>query len=232
VVTLTRIRRLVDDVGFFTALLHVAGRTLSCLGHQAALHDLVLFAQPVRATPQLPAGRGASIEVRSYSGQQALDAGLPCPAEHAVARRGNGMHCLAAYREGRLIAFQWVNLGSHQDELVRARYVPMPEGRSAWSFDMHVDSAHRGGLAFARLTDATWALLRAHGRTEVASYILASNRGAIGAEQRLGGRRLGRAVHLRLGPLQLLIASLPPYLHLSASDRGAPVMRVGDGSTS
>lgn len=229
---MTRIGRLVDEVGFVTALLHVASRALSRLGHVAALHDLVLYTQPVRATPLLPAARGASIEVRSYSGQQALDAGLPCPPGHAVARRRNGMHCLAAYREGRLIGFHWVNLGPHQDELVRARYVPMPEGRSAWSFDLHVDSAHRGGLIFARLTDATWALLRAHGRTEVASYIAASNRGAIGAEERLGGCRLGRAVHFRLGPLQLLVASLPPYLHLSVSDRGAPIMRVGHASTS
>lgn len=225
---MTRIGRLVDEVGFVTALLHVAGRALSRLGHVAALHDLVLYTQPVRATPLLPAARGVSIEVRSYSGHQALDAGLPGPP----GRRRNGMHCLAAYREGRLIGFQWVNLGSHQDELVRARYVPMPEGRSAWSFDLHVDSAHRGGLVFARLTDATWALLRAHGRTKVASAIAASNRGAIGAEERLGGCRLGRAVHLRLGPLQLLVASLPPYLHLSVSHRGAPIMRVGHGLTS
>lgn len=225
---MTRIGRLVDEVGFVTALLHVAGRALSRLGHGAALHDLVLYTQPVRATPLLPAARGVSIEVRSYSGHQALDAGLPGPP----GRRCNGMHCLAAYREGRLIGFQWVNLGSHQDEMVRARYVPMPEGRSAWSFDLNVDSAHRGGLVFARLTDATWALLRAHGRTEVASAIAASNRGAIGAEERLGGCRLGRAVHVRLGPLQLLVASLPPYLHLSVSDRGAPIMRVGHGLTS
>lgn len=230
-VSMIRIRRLADEVGFFTTLLHVASRTLSRLDHRVALHDLLLYTQAVQATPQLPAARGASIEVRTFSGEQAMDAGLPCPAEHAVARRRNGMHCLAAYREGRLIGFHWLNLESHDDEMVRAHYVPLPEGRSAWSFDMQVDPAHRGGLAFARLTDATSALLRAHGRTEVASYIAASNRGAIGAEERLGGRRLGRAVHLKLGPLQLLVASLPPYLHLSVSDRGAPIMQVGDDST-
>jgi hypothetical protein len=225
---MTRIGRLVDELGPITALLYLAGRMLARFSSATALHDLVLYIQPVRTAPLLPAHRGASIEVRTLDGATALASGLPCPPEHMAARRRAGIHCLAAYSSDALIGFHWVALGAHEDEMVRCRYLPEPADRAAWSFHLQIESAHRGGLAFARLIDATAELLRAHGRTQVASYIAATNRGAIAAEERLGGRRLGRAVHLRVGSLQLMVASLAPYLHISFSDRRPPVMRVGE----
>lgn len=221
---MSRIGRLVGELGLGTALLYAAGLALS-RWQGAALHDLLLYVQPVRDMPLLPPGRGASIEIKGYDGAAALAAGLPCPPEHAAGRRRPDVHCVAAYREGRLIGFHWLNLGPHADELVRARYIG-----AAWSFHLHIDPAQRGGLAFARLTDASWALLRAHGCRQVASYIAAWNRGAIAAEERLGGKRIGRALHLRLGPAQLLLASLPPYLHLSFSDRAAPIFKLGESA--
>jgi hypothetical protein len=220
----SRIRRLIGELGLGTALLYAVGLALN-RWRGAALHDLLLYVQPVRDAPLLPPGRGASIEVRSYDGAAALAAGLPCPLEHAPGRLRSGMHCLAAYREGRLIGFHWINLEPHDDELVRARYVG-----AAWSFDLHIHPEHRGGLAFARLTDASRELLRTHGRRQLASYIAAWNRAAIAAEERLGGQRLGRALHLRLGPAQLVLASLPPYLHLSFSERGAPTFKLGESA--
>ena len=221
---MSRIRRLIGELGLGTALLYAAGQALS-RWRGAALHDLLLYVQPVRDASLLPPGRGASIEVRSYDGAAALAAGLPCPREHTAGRQRPGMHCLAAFRGGRLIGFHWINLKTHTDELVRARYVG-----AAWSFHLHIDPEHRGGLAFARLTDASWELLRAHGRRQLASYVAAWNRPAIAAEERLGGRRLGRALHLRLGPAQLVLASLPPYLHLSFSERGAPTFKLGESA--
>jgi hypothetical protein len=216
----SRIGGLIRELGLGTALLYAVGQALS-RWRGTALHDLLLYVQPVRETPLLPSGRGASIEIRDYGGAAALAAGLPCPPEHMAGRRRPGMHCLAAYRDGRLIGFHWINLGPHDDELVRARYIG-----AAWSFHLHIDADQRGGLAFARLMDASWALLREHGRSELASYIAAANRGAIAAEERLGGRRLGRAVHVRLGPAQLLLANLPPYLHMSLSGHG-PTLKLG-----
>jgi len=221
-----RLAGLVRELGWGTALLYLIGRGLERLGNWGALHDLLLYRQPVRPDALLPPGRGASIEIRTMSGAQAIDAGLPVPAALAAGRRRDGVYCLAAYRDGALIGQHWLDLGPHDDEMVRCRYATGPTGKSAWSYDMAIAPAHRGGLAYARLIDATGALLRAHGRVQVASYIVASNRLAIAAEERLGGRRLGRAVHLRLGPVQLLVASLPPYLQLSFSDRKRPVMRL------
>lgn len=221
---MSRFGRLAGELGLGTALLYAASCALARLPG-VALHDLLLYVQPVRETPLLPPGRGDSIEVRSYDGAAALAAALPCPPEHAARRRHPAMRCLAAYRQGHLIGFHWIDLGPHDDELVRARYVGAP-----WSFHLYVDPAQRGGLAFARLIDASWALLRAQGRDRLASYIAAWNRGAIAAEERLGGRRIGRALHLRFGSAQLLLASLPPYLHLSFSDRRTPVLEVGESA--
>jgi hypothetical protein len=225
---MTGISRLINQLSPATALLYLAGRALARFGDAVALHDLLLYVQPVRATPLLPPQRGASIEVRVLDGDAALASGLPCPPEHAAARRRGGVHCLAAYSGGALIGFHWIALGPYDDEMVRCRYQPLPDGASAWSFDLRIEPAHRGGFAYARLADATAALLRGHGRTHVASYVEAYNRGAVAAEERLGGRRIGRAVHLRLGPLQLLLASVAPYLHLSLSRRDLPVVRIGE----
>jgi len=225
---LSRLAGLLRELGPGTAALYALARGLERLGGWAAVHDLLLYTQPVHESPLLPPGRGAGIEVREMDGATALGAGLPCPLQLAAGRRHANVRCLAAYQDGRLIGFHWLNLGPHADEMVRARYLPQPEGHAAWSFHLQVEPAHRGGLAFPRLTDATWALLRRHGRTALASYIAASNRAAIAAEERLGGRRVGRAVHVRLGPLQLMLANLPPYLHLSVSDRHPPALRIGE----
>jgi len=221
-----RLARLVHELGPGTALLYLLGRGLQRLGGGCALDDLLLYRQPVRAEPLLPPGRGAAIEIRTMTGAQAIDAGLTVAPDLAAGRRREDVHCLAAYRDGALIGQHWLDLGPHDDEMVRCRYATGPATHSAWSYDMAIVPAHRGGLAYARLTDATHALLRTHGRLQIASYIVAANRPAIAAEQRLGGKRLGRALHLRLGPAQLLVASLPPYLHLSFSDRHRPVMRL------
>jgi hypothetical protein len=215
---------LIRELGPLTALLYLAGRAFARLGEQASLHDLLLYVQPVREAPLLPPGRGSSIAIRTFDGAAAVDAGLPLPPGTTERRRRSGIHCLAAYQAGVLIGYHWINLGPHDDEMVRCRY-----RAPAWSFHLFIEPAHRGGLAYARLCDASWALLRAHRRRAVASYVVASSRPAVQAEERVGGRRVGRAVHLRLGRLQLMLASLPPFLHLSWSDAGAPELRLDRG---
>jgi len=230
---LSRVSLAVREFGLTTAVLYLAGRALARLGGDAALHDLLLYVQRAPARPMLPTHRGTSIEIRVMDGAAALAAGVPCPPDLRDGRRRPDVYCLAAYVQGQQIGHHWLNLCGHDDEMVRCRYEPWPARRAAWSFDLLIAPAYRGGLAYARLMDASWDFLRRHGRDRLASYIAATNRGAIAAEARSGGRHLGRAVHLRLGCLQLMASNLPPYLHLSFSDRGRPVQRLGldDGET-
>lgn len=224
---MSRVSAAVRELGLGTALLYLAGRALARCGGGVALHDLLLYVQAAPARPMLPAHRGASIEIRVLDGGAAIAAGVPCPPDLRIGRQRPGVYCLAAYAQGQPIGHHWLNLAAHDDEMVRCRFEPLPAGRAAWSFDLLIAPPHRGGLAYARLMDASWAFLRQHGRDRLASYITATNRGAIAAEARLGGRRQGRSVHLRLGPLQVLVSSLRPVLHLSFSDRGRPTQRIG-----
>ena len=92
---------------------------------------------------------------------------------------------------------------------------PGPAGQAAWDFDVYVDPEHRSGLGFARLWDEANGWLRRRGVAFSWSRISAFNPGSLASHARLGARVAGKATFFRLGPCQLMIASLPPYFHIS-----------------
>jgi hypothetical protein len=91
-----------------------------------------------------------------------------------------------------------------------------------WDFDVYVAPEFRLGRLFARLWDFTNSELRAQGFRWTISRISAFNPESLAAHSRLGARRLGSAMFLVAGPLQVSFASLPPYVHVGWHDQMRP----------
>ncbi|MCX8114263.1 MAG: GNAT family N-acetyltransferase, partial [Burkholderiaceae bacterium] len=178
-------------------------------------------AQPVAATDQLTPGLARSIEFRSLHPDDPLVPQLPRPPEVIARRFRSGARCLAAVKSGRLVGFLWYKEREYFEDEVRCRYRYHPTA-SVWDFDVYVAPEFRLGRLFARLWDFANSELRARGFRWTISRISAFNPESLAAHSRLGARRLGSAMFLVAGPLQVSFASLPPYVHVGWHDQMRP----------
>lgn len=207
--------QLVRELGPSGALCYLLQRVGAATGGLLAVHRYLLVAQPVPSEPLLPARRGRSIVVHKLDPQDPQLLALPLDAAVLAYRAGQGAVCFAAFLDEAIIGCLWLCLDSYDEDEVRCRYVPCPAGEAAWDFDVYLLPQHRNGLGFARLWDEANGFLRQHGVAFSWSRISAFNPVSLTSHARLGARVVGRATFLRLGPCQLMAASLPPRWHLS-----------------
>jgi hypothetical protein len=130
-------------------------------------------------------------------------------------RFSQGAVCLAALNGGDCIGFLWISFGPYLEDEVRCRYIPLPQGEAAWDFDVYVYPEHRNSLVFLRLWDEANRYLAARGVRWSLSRISAFNPGSMASHARMGTRRIGSAVFLSIGPLQVSMATVTPRFFLS-----------------
>ncbi|MGE3936218.1 MAG: hypothetical protein AB7F67_23345 [Rhodospirillaceae bacterium] len=220
-----RFRANLAALGPVNGTLYSLDRALAAVSPRLRLYRYVIVAQPVRAAPLLPPGRGKSIAVRPLEPGDPAFAQLPIGPDVLAWRFGQGATCLGAFRDGVAIGCLWLAFDGFEEDEIAARFVPDPAA-AAWDFDVWVDPAHRTGLAFARLWDEANALMRARGIRWSVSRISAFNAGSQTAHARLDARPLGTVTALRLGGLQLAWSGTRPRLSLAAGRRGRPVYRI------
>jgi hypothetical protein len=225
-----RLAALVDalrGLGAATTVLYLVGLALSRLSRgRIRLYGYRFVAQPVPAAPLLAPRTTEALTIRRVSPGDAIVAQFPRPARVIAARFAEGAVCFAAESRGQFAGFIWLNLAPYEDDEVRCRYVPIPEARTAWDFDVYVVPALRLGRAFARLWDAANAHLREHGVEWTFSRISAFNVQSIRAHARMGVKRVGSAVFVRFGSTQLAAFSVAPFVHACRDAKFRPVLRL------
>jgi len=120
---------------------------------------------------------------------------------------------------------------AYSEDVVRARYLLPPSGKTAWDFDVYVVPEERLGFTFPRLWDTAYEYLREKGIRWSLSRISAFNPASLAAHRRLGARRIGSATFLLLGGAQLMLSSFRPYLHLSLRRSVPAVLRLSSPET-
>ena len=130
----------------------------------------------------------------------------------------------------------WISTGPYDEDEVRARFDPRPQGRAAWDYDIFIVPEERGGLLFVRLWDAAYELLRARGYlwslSRISSFNLAST--SLTSENGRPSRRLGRVPHSVQLPADDFLdcatpALLPARTHRSHPGPGCPHGLAGVG---
>jgi hypothetical protein len=220
---LTKARSLVAELGASGASAYLIHRALGCVGGGFYWYHFV--AQPVLKAPLLVNGRGRSIDVREVDlGRTSTFSDLPLTPEVISYRKHQKAVCLCAFKNDQVVGCLWLCLGPYREDEVRCLMFPEPRGRTSWDFDVYVRPEHRLGLVFVRLWEATNLYLSAHGVQWSISRISVANRRSLAAHARLGTRRIGSALFVRIGKAQLMISSLRPFLHLSFSPASIPVL--------
>jgi hypothetical protein len=214
------------DFGPVDALLYLLARFLRRLpGRRARLLKYGFWAQPVPERRLLPA-RSGSITIRPLEAGDAELAQVPRDPDLVAARLANGDICLGAVKQGRLAGYMWISIGAYEEDEVRARFDPRPEGRAAWDYDIFIMPEERGGVLFVRLWDAAYELLRARGYRWSLSRISSFNLASRASQARMGARPIGWGMFLILFNHQLTICSMAPHLHYSPPGRRGPALRL------
>jgi hypothetical protein len=213
-----KLRTVFDEFGA-KAPLYLLSRV--CEGTPFGLYAYRLVAQPIAPKPLLPPARGRSIEIRLMERGDPALAGLPLTSAVLDYRFGQRAVCFGAFKGGAIIGCLWLCLGPYLEDEVRCRFVPRD---ASWDFDVYLHPEHRVGFGFARLWDEANAHLRARGLAWSISRISVLNTKSLAAHDKLGIRRLGTAVFVKLGALQVMLATLAPFIHLSLSPSSAPTL--------
>ena len=202
-------------IGAWHATLYALSRVVSRLtGGRARIVMYEFVAQPVQAAPR--AGRPGKFRIDWAGSDSPLFAQVERPPAVIAARFRRHARCLAAtVGDATLAGFLWFVVGPYDEDEVRARFHPAPEGRTAWDFDVTILPDYRMGRLFLQLWDRAAMELSALGVSHTLSRISAFNAASLASHRRLGATRRGRALFLCAGRLQLMISSIPPKWHLS-----------------
>lgn len=193
------------------------------------------FAQPVGIKELLPLHRGKQIEIRQISAAE-IHALKEFPREiNAIKKRfEQGGICLAAYIKGNFSGYIWFNLHDYREDEVKCIYSPWPEKETAWDYDIYIKPSVRLGFVFAKLWDSANAQMAKQGIRWTLSRISVFNQASLLSHQRIGAEKIGTATFICLGSLQLMLATVSPYICLSIGETNIPkiIFKMRNGSTS
>ena len=215
-------------IGVGNACLYAAARASSALtGGRVRIFKYYFTAQPVVAVDPEVAARTGSFTLEWLGRGSPLFAQVERPAAVIEARFGQGSRCLAATIKGdELAGFLWYVVGPYVEDEVRARFVPVPCGQTAWDFDVLVQPRFRMGRLFGYLWTRGMTEMAKAGVRQTVSRISAFNGASITSHRRLGARIVGEATFLCIGSWQLMKSSMAPGWHFSSHDGNVPELEV------
>lgn len=185
-----------------------------------------LYAQPIGGGAYAAVRDDARTRVIEVPSGDALASAFPRPADVIAMRYADGARCHAALVKERFAGYIWVSRARHEEDEVRARYVLTDPASSAWDFDVYVEPDLRLGRTLGRLWKSVDARLAAEGVHWSFSRISRFNVPSITTHLRLGACKVGSATFFVCGSLQLMVASLRPWLHVSLRESSRPALRL------
>jgi hypothetical protein len=229
------VHKLVDvyrEYGLVTGLFYGIDQMLQRLSSRLRLYAYQFMVQPITDRPLLPERFVRRLEFREIRRGDPEVALMPARPEIKEARFAQNAVCLGAYREGRLIGYLWFCHDRYEEDEARCTYLVAPQGEAIFDYDLYILPEHRMGFAFAGIWHGANAYLRRRGVRYTFSRYTRFNLASRRAHERLGGRPVGSAVFLHLGPVQLMAATLWPFVHLSLSSSRRVTLRLSNGEQS
>lgn len=208
-------------------------RTLS-LGW-VELHYRFLLMQPVPAHSLLR-GRNRGLRVVAMRGRELVRAfdgdrdgaftRPPRDRARFLRRVERGDVCIVASRGARIEGILWLTFGTFDESDLNCEFVVSPEQGMVWDSEMYILESARGGLVFAALWDGAYELLRGMDYRWIATQTSAFNGPSLQSQARMGCRRIGRMVYLRVGRSQVTFSTLAPRFDVVGPGGRGPVCRI------
>ena len=213
---------LVRELGLGTSILYLLSRLLQRISSNGCLYYYLFVAQPLTEKPRLPVTRGKAFVFRLMLGSDLVLESLDRPPKVIRERIQRGAKCLAAFKNEALVGWIWFIHECYLEDEVRVKYVLPRDGGCVWDFDVFVSESERLGFLFAKQWDAFDSMLKPQGVHHTLSRINAFNQRSIASHRSLGAKVCGRALFVRIGPLQWMLASRRPFISFG----GIPTLRL------
>jgi hypothetical protein len=218
--SLSKLSNVFREFGMLAGALYLADRALMACTPAARLFAYELIVQPVPPSAPSPPAR-VSLSVREiHEGDPAL-AEMPVGPAVIAARFAQRARCLGVFKGEVLAGYMWFCDGRYEEDEVRCTYELEPRAQSVFDYDFYVFPEHRMGRAFATLWAGANRLLSERGIRYTYSRVSRFNTASRRAHRHLGARCIGDAVFLRLGRLELMVATLRPFVRVSLRRRAS-----------
>lgn len=190
--------------------------------------------QPVTPNRLLAESRAAKYRHQIIKGNDPLVEQMPIRPEIVSKRIDEEAECIAVFKGENLVAFIWLTYGSYIEDEVRIDFHLQPEEQSAFDFNLYIFPKYRLGYAFAAIWDIANDYLYRRGIRYSYSRITHLKRNSFSSHGKLGARKIGASLTLKLGKLELSMIRRPfkVFFSLRDTDRLSVIMKPGIGSES
>lgn len=206
---------------FVAICVHKAIRKLS---KKNALHYYHFYRQPIEAPPARKSNRRSAFSFSWHESFSPAMLSLPRPETRLRERFRQKTACLLGTKGDQVVSCAWFAYQTYEEDEVWCRYDFSRSPESVWDYDIFVAPPYRMGRAFHLTWQSAAAALHAAGYRRTLSRISAYNPNSIKSHEKLGALRCGSAMYLKLWALQIMASNKSPYLHITASEKGRPVL--------
>lgn len=223
--TKKRLQQLVTQLGWVNTGLYLFNRLADVFSVGLSFNKYYFVAQFLSGQPLLPENKGRQLRVVELLPGVMDTHPCPRPAPVIAVRYAQHAICLAAYKGEEFAGCLWYVKPRYREDEVRCLY-ELVSAQAVWDFDVYVEPKFRLSPVFLKLWDAASAKLSSEGYCWSLSRISAFNAMSLSSHKRMGAQVVGWAVFMRAGAVQMTIASLSPFLHISFSESSFPVFKL------
>lgn len=214
------------EFGLVGGTLYLIDRGLRAVSPRLGLHVYELMEQPIDGRAFLPNRLSLNLEFTEIGPTHpALDV-MPARTDIKTSRFEQGARCLGVWRKGVLLGYLWWCPRQYQEDEVRCTYLLEPSDAAVFDFDLYVMPEHRHGIAFVAIWHGANQWLYAQGVRHSYSRVTLFNLPSRRAHVRLGGRRIGGALFIRVFAVELLLCTVMPYVAVSWRHDQRPSLRL------
>jgi len=221
------IKKILDlqrQLGIVNAILFAINRILTLLPFSFKVIKFYFAAQKLSNQSLLPNNRGKNIAIIEVARTEKHH---PCPRPIEVIedRYYQGAICLVAYNNTEFSGCLWYIKDRYKEDEVNCLF-ELPEKDSVWDFDVYVEPKFRLSPVFLKLWDYTSDRLLKEDCHWSLSRISAFNPNSLFSHKRMGAVIIGWAVFICLGGIQVTIANVSPFFHVSFRKASFPIFRL------
>ena len=203
------------EFGLFGGFMYALDRAFVRVSPALRLYFYEIVVQPIPDKTLLPARPTSQLQIREIKRGDPEVTLMPARTDIKESRFRQNAICLGAFRNGQFIGYIWFCFRRYEEDEVRCTFVLTPEDKAVFDFDLYLFPEHRMGLAFVGLWNEANKFLRSRNIKYTYSRFTRFNVASRRAHNHLGGKLVGRAIFLQAGRVELMVATIFPYLHLS-----------------
>lgn len=219
------LQQLVKQLGVANASLYLINKLAGILSIDLSFNKYYFVSQLLSEKALLPEGKGQQLRVVEVLPDDIDLHQCFRPAAVIADRYAQGAVCLAAYKGEEFAGCLWYVKPCYREDEVRCLYELSSE-QAVWDFDVYVEPKFRLSPVFLKLWDEASAKLLSEDCCWSLSRISAFNAMSLSSHKRMGAKIIGWAVFMRLGIIQITMASFWPYFHISFSESSFPVFKL------